>query len=280
MISDYLVSRGIAVLSVDRRGYGFSGGAEEMQTTTKQLAEDAQAWLQELRRQPEVDSAKVGVVGHSEGAMIAMMVAAEQDVGFIVLLAPPGEPCQTLWVEQKLASLAAQGGEPATVEAVRAAFMKFTGQAASGFETDEAYYAGGKEVLIAHGVKEAEATNEFVDRILSDLRTPWMQYFLGWDPAPWLERIDEPVLAIFGALDSQVPPARNKGLFERHASEAGRARTQIMVLEDEDHFFLRREGVAPGGKHSYGRMHVSAKLLEAAAEWISRQAARPGEPGR
>jgi pimeloyl-ACP methyl ester carboxylesterase len=275
MIADHLVSSGIAVLSVDPRGYGFSTGPDELQTTSADRELDARACLEALRREPQLDRNRIGIIGHSEGAMIALMLAAETDLAnFVVLLGCPGEPCGPLWVEQKVATLRTRGAEPATVDAVRAAFLRFVDLAAKGFDSDDAYYAAGKDVLRAHGVKDAEVTNQFVDRIVSDLRSPHYRYFLGWDPAKYLNRVDEPTLAIWGALDEQVPPARNAPIFQRLRDGSPARKFTVTILPDEDHFFLRRQGVKPGAKHEYGRMHVSPAMLSAMTQWINALAAR------
>src|SRR5262245_20590769 len=151
MIATSLVSQGLAVLLVDARAYGLSTGAEDFTTTDR--ARDARACLDRLRVQPEVDPSRVGVLGHSEGAMIALMLAAEpHPPDFVVLLGAPGVRGGELWVDQVTANLAARGAKAETVAAVRAAFLKAVDQATRGFASDEEYYAAGREVLLAHGV--------------------------------------------------------------------------------------------------------------------------------
>jgi pimeloyl-ACP methyl ester carboxylesterase len=273
MISEYLVSGGIAVMSVDARGYGFSTGPDEMQTTTADRAADALASLKILKSQPEIDPSWVGVVGHSEGAMIAMILADDPKfLSFAILLGAPGERCSRIWIQQKLSSLAGKGATQPTLDAVRASFERFVDQAAPGFSSDAAYYEAGKDVLHAHGVKEEEISDAFVDKILSDLRTPHMKYFLGWDPARYLPNVRVPVFAIWGERDDQVPPARNASLFQQAAAK--NPGITVRVLPNEDHFFLTRAGHKPGARHEYGRMHVSPALLAQTAEWIESVAKR------
>lgn len=267
LIGDRLTAAGFAVMRLDARGYGFSTGPDELQTTTLDRTKDIEVALSFLQRQQGIDPDRIGVLGHSEGAMIATMLGARQDdLAFMILLGSPGEPGGAVWVRQKLRQLREKGATDETLAKVELAFDEFVAQAGRGFESDDQYYDLGKRVLLAHGVADDEATREFVDRIVSDLREPWYRFFLGWNPEAYLPSLKIPVLAVWGELDSNVPPEHNAGGVAAMLAAAKNDDATVRVLDGEDHFFLRRNGAA-ADPHAYGRMYVSEQLIETLVSW-------------
>ncbi len=278
MLADHLVSRGFAVLSADARGYGYSDGDTDLEHTTADRTRDVGAWLKILREQPEIDSERIGLLGHSEGALIALELANKPSPpAFAVLLGAPGQPCGKLWVEQTVSNLKRRGASAERVESVRQAFLKFVAIAARGFDSDAAYFEAGREVLAAHGVEEKDRTDKLVDQIVSDLRRPWFRDFLAQDPTSRIQALSIPTLVLWGALDEQVPPDPNMSTYQAR-SQAVPNLVQARTVPGDDHYFLRREGVAPGGNHDFGRMHLSSDMLGEIDMWLEHAAGHAGDP--
>lgn len=163
VISDALVRAGVATLRFDDRGAGASGGSSKDMTVSDN-ARDALAEVEYLAKRPEVDKKRVGLVGHSEGGLIAPMVASQSKVPrFLVLLAGTGVPGRQILDTQITAMLHASG-------------------------------AGAADIERAH--KEMEASPA--------ISTPWMREFLTLDPKPYLKKVKVPVLALNGEKDLQV----------------------------------------------------------------------------
>lgn len=114
--ADYLTRRGIAVLRVDDRQTGRSTG-EVRTATSADFADDVQTGVAFLRSRSDIDGRRIGLMGHSEGAIIAPIVAArDSTISFIVMLAGSGEPGKTLMLEQKRLMESAAGLAPAIVD--------------------------------------------------------------------------------------------------------------------------------------------------------------------
>jgi uncharacterized protein len=268
-IADGLVASGIAVLRYDKRGFGASTGpAGENATTPAELAQDARAALAFLLARREIDAAAVGLVGHSEGAMVAPLVAAvDPAVRFLVLLAPPAVSGEELWIRPKLRNLAAHGVQPDRLGAVEAQMRRLIAFIARGGTDDETYYAIGHDFVAAHGMEPEKIDRKLIDNLLSDVRTPWFRYFFTHDNADALKKVTVPVLSVTGSADEQVPVEQNVAPAAAALVAAGNADFTVTVMPDQDHFFFVRDGRRLA-KHERGRMEVNPRLLELAGRWI------------
>jgi pimeloyl-ACP methyl ester carboxylesterase len=177
-------------------------------------------------------------------------------------------PCGELWVDQATAGLAKRSVDAATLANVRSAFLEAVDKAARGFASDDEFYDSGRDVLLAHGVAPEDVTHDLVDSVMSDLRTPWYRYFLGWDPGTYVSRLESPLLAVWGEQDREVGAAKNAALFETAMQSRPDADFTVQILPGDDHFFLRNPAGESLPEHDYGRMHVSPVLLETVATWI------------
>ena len=199
VLSDFLTRRGIEVLRVDDRGIGKSTGTFAS-ATTADFATDVESGIAFLKTRPEVR--KIGLLGHSEGALIAPMVAARnKDVAFIVMLAGPGVPGWQLISEQAKLIAEAEGMPAAQAEAqykkqrdLYALVLADTSADASTLQKD----------LHAHMQGDPTA-----DAFIAQVTAPWFRYFLAYDPAPALRQLRIPVLALNGSKDLQVSPQQN-----------------------------------------------------------------------
>ena len=243
VLSDYLTKNGIAVLRYDDRGTAMSKG-DFKAATSADFATDVEAAIDYLKTRKEIDKKKIGLIGHSEGGLIAPMVAKKsKDVAYIVLLAGTGIPGdQLLLLQQKLIGKASgisdadlQKNESTNrnifdivkksnnPDQLNADLTKYIGQAL-------------KENLNA--AKPAGMSDEaFVKLQVTQITTPWMLYFIKYNPAPALEKVTCPVLALNGEKDLQVPPKENLEAIKKALSKGGNKKSRIIELPNLNHLF-------------------------------------------
>jgi uncharacterized protein len=271
MIAEYLTLHGIAVLRVDDRGAGRSTGPSVDDSTTAELAADTLACFQFLKRRPEIKSDSIGLIGHSEGAMIGPMVAVkEPGVRYLVLLAPPAVPGSEIKIRQMTGNLAGRGAKPEVVRAVEEQLRRLLTFLVSGKNDDETFYQLGHDFVAAHGMAEEKITRHLIDNLVSDFRRKWERFFFGYDPAQALKNLRTPMLAVMGAADTQVSVEQNLRPLVGALVEANNPDFTVSVMPDQDHFFLEFEGRRLA-KHNFGKMKVSPRLLETITQWIHRR---------
>ncbi len=282
VLADHLARRGIATLRVDDRGVGGSTGRFQ-DATSADFALDAGAAVAFLTERPEIDAAQVGIIGHSEGGLVAPMVAAERDdVAFIVLLAGTGVPGREILVAQVRAILAAAGAkEPLLSEvaaAQRAVLQAIVDEAPREelrplVRTLVVAQAGGPEALPpdAEGVIDAQ-----IDAQLAMVQSPWFRSFLVLDPAESLERVTCPTLVLNGSLDVQVVAAQNVGPIVDALLAGGNSDVTAHVLPGLNHLFQR---ATRGTLDEYARIEttIEPEVLELISDWIrARTGLAPG----
>ena len=269
VIADHLVRKGIAVLRYDKRGMGSSTGPKnEEDSTTEEFAADARACFNFLKKRPEIDPKKIGLIGHSEGAMIAPMVAnSESGVCFVVLIAPPAAPCEEIWIKQRLNNLKRLGADPAVLPAVETQLHRLVEFVVSGKNDDETYYRIGHDFVAAHGMPEERITKELIDQLISDWRHRWYRFFFSYKPADALKRLNMPLLAVMASEDTNVLLEQNLPPMIDALVEAKNPDFTVTVLPDQDHFFLVFKGRRLE-KHNPGKMEVAPALLNTMAQWI------------
>ena len=210
VLSDYLTRHGIAVLRADDRGTAKSTGVFAT-ATTADFATDAEAGVAYLKTRPEINPHKIGLIGHSEGGVIAPMVAARnKDVAFIVMMAGTGVPGDQVLVAQGEAIEIASGKSPE--EAAKNAAKEKEMLTLVETEKDEALLEKELKEKMAGDVPEAQIGSQ-----IKQVTSPWFRYFLTYDPATALRKVTCPVLAINGSLDKQVLPSSESA---RHSQSA------------------------------------------------------------
>jgi pimeloyl-ACP methyl ester carboxylesterase len=270
VIADYLTRRGIAVLRYDDRGIGKSTGKFST-STSKDFADDAAGAVTYLRSRKDVG--KIGLMGHSEGGMIAPMVAAENpDVGFIILLAGPGTPCDELMIAQgQLIVKAMGGGEKALArqKEVQTKLFELVKKGADAEQLKNAI-AEMEKNLSEEEKKEAAKTRATFDAQVGQLTGPWFRFFLNYDPRPKLEKVKCPVLAINGENDLQVPPKENLKAIEKAVKAGGNKDVTIKEFPGLNHLF---QPCKTGLPTEYGRIETTfaPEALELIAEWIAKR---------
>ncbi len=263
VIADALTRRGVAVLRYDKRGVGASTGRSPDLTTADYLA-DAKAALAWLRLRPEVDPRRVGLLGHSEGAEIAPMIAAEDPkVAFMVMLAAPAVPGDQLLLAQSRALLQAQGAPPERVAAAASANRDIYDIAKSDLPADQAL------PRIEARLVQAGAPRESVAAMARQGTSPWVRWFLRHDPRPALSKVRCPVLALEGSKDLQVVAAQN--LPELRAALKGDPDVTVTELPGLNHLF---QTAGTGTPKEYGVIEetISPTALAMIVDWVARTA--------
>ena len=267
VLADYLTRRGIAVLRADDRGFGKSGG-KFAGATTADFATDAEAGVAYLKSRAEVNSKKIGLIGHSEGGMIAPMVAARnRDVAFIVMMAGTGVPGDQVLPEQAAQLAEASGVPHAAARLVAERQRKLIDLVEH--EKDSA--------VVKQKVKELAGPNapdEMIDAQIAALSSPWMRYFFTYDPAPALRKVTCPVLALNGSKDRQVPPEQNLPAIRAALEQGGNTHFQVVEMPGLNHLFQTAQ---TGAVSEYQRIEetIAPAALEKIAGWIVGQPERP-----
>jgi pimeloyl-ACP methyl ester carboxylesterase len=235
ILADHLTRQGLAVLRYDKRGVAKSTGDYE-DATTADFAKDAEAALAFLKRRKEIDPRRIGMIGHSEGGIIAPMVAARSsDVSWIVLLAGPatkGE--ETLLLQSDLITRAAG----MTTEQI-AKSLDFDRESYNlvRHEQDRRVLENQLQDLVKVSGIGTAAPSAFLQRQIHWTSSPWFRYFLDYDPAPALQNIKCPVLILSGEKDLQVPPKENLPLARKALETGGNKDFQIIELPGLNHQF-------------------------------------------
>jgi pimeloyl-ACP methyl ester carboxylesterase len=266
VLADRLTRAGVAVLRYDKRGVGASTG-HYATANGADFTRDAAAALAWLRRQSGVAPTRVGVLGLSEGSLIAPLVAAQdRGTAFVVLLSTPGVRGDRLMVEQARLDALRDGMKPAAVAgevALRRRLLTALEQ------TADMTLAAGRMTVIATA---AGRTPDEAAALVREMTSPEYRVFLSDDPASVLRRVRVPVLVIAGARDQQVPPALN--LPPIRAALAANSQARVVELDGLNHLLQPAQTGAPS---EYGVIDTTmdARVLDLVTDWIARTAAKP-----
>jgi uncharacterized protein len=263
VLSDYLTRHGIVVLRADDRGTGKSTGVFAT-ATTADFATDTEAGIAYLKARAEVDPRKIGLIGHSEGGVIAPMIAARnEDVSFIVMMAGTGVPGDQVIVAQGEAIEIASGKKPE--EAAKNAERERGIIHLVETERDEAVREKEMREKMKGDVPEAQIGME-----ITQMTSPWFRYFLTYDPATALRKVTCPVLVLNGSLDKQVLPDQNLPAIRKALEEAGNQHFEIDELPGLNHLF---QTAKTGSPTEYAQIEetMSPVALEKMAGWIGKQ---------
>ena len=243
VLSDYLTKNGIAVLRFDDRGTALSKG--DFKTATSfDFATDVEAGIEYLKTRKEINKKQIGLIGHSEGAIIAPIVASRsKDISFIVLLAGPGiQGDKLLLLQQKLIGKASGISDDnlAKNELTNRKAFDIVNQSTSTKQLNIDLTNFIKQSLkdspnteIPGGMSE----DDFVKLQVNQITNPWMQCFIKYNPAPTLEKVKCPVLALNGAKDLQVPPKENLEAIKEALIKGGNKKATIKELQNLNHLF-------------------------------------------
>lgn len=272
VIADHLSRRGIAVLRVDDRGVGGSGG-DTMQTTAATNVQDAIAGVEFLKRQPEVNGAKVGLIGHSEGAWIAPIAASKSDeIAYIVLLAAPGVSGKELVLMQRDAVRATVGVPPDVRQKEREAHEALLNAIERG--APEADIADALRELARLERGDAADAEEYANRIteqqLPMMTSAWFRDVLSLDSRPALRTLEIPALVITGELDLQVPVDENMREIRGAFDTAGNTKAKLVSMPGLNHLLQRARQGLPG-EYLMIQQTISPDVLTLMTEWIQQR---------
>jgi len=274
IIADYLTKKGFAVFRYDDRGTAKSGGEFEG-ATSPDFASDAASALAYLKTRKDIDTTKIALAGHSEGAMLAAMIAAnDSSINAIIMLAGPGIPGdQLLLMQQELIATVNQVNPDEIKEntVINRSLFELINQS-NDIESAKVQVEKklkklskklSKSALEAYGGK-----TEFVAQNLRAYINPWMYYFLRYDPAVDLKNIKCNVLAMNGNKDLQVPSKVNLAAIELNINNPGKIK-QVIEMPNLNHLF---QNCLTGNITEYGEIQetISPEVLEKMNEFLTR----------
>ncbi|MFV1986117.1 MAG: alpha/beta hydrolase family protein [Gemmatimonadota bacterium] len=275
IIADYLTRRGVAVYRYDDRGVGASTGNTAL-STTSDFADDALAAIAMLSEHEEIDAGRVGLVGHSEGGVVAPLAAARSEsVAFVVLIAPTSVRGSDVIFEQGAEIARAAGQTEEQIEesllVQRRIFAAIeNGEDMEPFQTElediiRDQIANAPDEELAMVEDEDEFVKNQAKQQLTQVTTPWFRYFLTYDPATALRETRVPVLTLFGELDLQVTPKQNRGpLAEALGSNPD---VTIETLPKANHLFQVAITGSPSEYATLEKEFVPG-FLELIGDWI------------
>ncbi|HZW32282.1 MAG TPA: alpha/beta fold hydrolase, partial [Isosphaeraceae bacterium] len=244
VLADALTRRGIAVLRVDDRGVGGSTGSVKT-STSEDFAGDVLAGVAFLKGRSDIDAKKIGLIGHSEGGLIAPIAAARsQDVAFIVLMAGTGLPGTEILVAQGQLILEANGASESLRKLQRDAQKRLMDIITR--EKDETaartkLTAAVTELFAALPESERKALGDagagLAEAAVSQANNAWFRFFLAFDPRPTLRQVRCPVLALNGAKDLQVPAKENLAEIAKALKAGGNDHVKTVELPGLNHLF-------------------------------------------
>ncbi|MDH3225032.1 MAG: alpha/beta fold hydrolase, partial [Gemmatimonadota bacterium] len=284
VLSDHLTRAGIAVLRFDDRGVGESTG-DFATATSFDFASDVLAAVRYLTGRPDVDRDHIGLAGHSEGGLIAPIVATQtSDVAYIVLMAGPGVNGERILQAQSALISRATGLSEERIEVNAGYATRMYAVLKSDLSSDDAMTAlreiaeeqmagASAEELAASGITD-ENRDQVLQAQLGALNSPWFRSFLTYEPGETLEKVSVPVLAINGEKDLQVPYEENLREIEEALLRGGNTHYQIHAFPGLNHLFQQAE---TGHPQEYGSIEETwaPEAMELIAGWIKEVVSRP-----
>jgi pimeloyl-ACP methyl ester carboxylesterase len=275
VIADYLAKNGIAVLRYDDRGVAASQG-DHKAATSADFATDVEAAITYLKTRKDINRKVIGLIGHSEGGLIAPIVIAnnKKDVAFFVSLAGPGLRGDEVLLPQMRKSASFTGAPKDEIDfeinLMDQLFKKINSASKSNNEDLQKEL----EIMMAAAVTKAPTSlkskysKEYITAFTKEFSNNWMRYFLTYDPQNNLEKVTCPVLAINGSLDYQVMADENLGGMKSAFAKAGNKDVTIKKLPGLNHLF---QNAVTGSAGEYGQIEETfdQATLELIASWIN-----------
>jgi pimeloyl-ACP methyl ester carboxylesterase len=243
-----LTKAGFAVLRYDDRGYGASEG--NFQTATSvDFAQDAQAAIDFLRKRKDVRKKEISVLGHSEGAMIAVMLAGKKkNVNKSVLLAGPAIVGWELLIDQTVLVSTISQLPPGLI--TNDSLFQYNIIQAMMLDLDSAERVAEVKRIVSEQyasfgpsqVKRIGTVDQFFNLVYRNYNNPWMAFFLKYDPYSDITKMNTQVLALFGEKDIQVAPGKNAPRMEEALRNAkGVSAFEVKVFTGLNHLFQEAE---------------------------------------
>jgi hypothetical protein len=268
VLSDFLTKNGIAVLRFDDRGTGKSTGYFKG-ATTFDFAKDVEYAIEYLQKRKEINKNKIGLIGHSEGGIIAPIIASEnENIDFIVLMAGAALRGDKLLLLQKYKIETQMGIHKQLVE------------------NNQQIFAGAYEIILNQRI-ENELVSDTLSKyftskygtalpdkqktaLINQLSSPWMLNFIRLDPIVYLSKVNCPVLAINGSMDLQVPSKENLEIIEDNFRKNKNTSVKVKELKNLNHLF---QECKTGSISEYGQIEqtIAPIALKEILNWINLQ---------
>jgi pimeloyl-ACP methyl ester carboxylesterase len=272
VLADHLTKNGIAVLRYDDRGTAESTG-DFSTATSADFANDVRSIVTYLQQREDIHKDQIGLIGHSEGGLIAPMVAADnEDIAFIVMLAGPAVLGYDILMAQNELIAKANGVSPAVLvnqlallrEALDIMAAAETAEIAS--EEIRTFMNDNKErlqVMVPPGTE----VDDYIESAVAQYGSPWFHYFINYDPAESLTKVKCPVLAINGEKDLQVPAQMNLEKAEEYLKAGGNQDYNIQALPNLNHLFQESNTGSPA-EYANIEQTFSPDALKMISDWI------------
>jgi fermentation-respiration switch protein FrsA (DUF1100 family) len=248
-------------------------------STGDDFAVDVLAGIAMLKSRPDIDGHKIGLVGHSEGGIIAPMVAARsQDVAYIVMLAGTGLPGNEILVMQGRLIAKTMGASEKDLEkqkGMQTRLFEIMKTETDPKKAGNAMREALKKLVGELSPEERKETGDveaFAENQVKMLESPWFRFFLSFDPRPTLEKVQCPVLALNGEKDLQVPPKENLAEIAKALNKGGNSRVTTKELPALNHLF---QTCKTGAVAEYSQIEetIAPQALKVIGDWIDEQVA-------
>ena len=265
VLADYLTKQGIAVLRYDDRGVAQSTG-DYSAATSADFATDANAAFTYLLSRDDINPNAIGFVGHSEGGLIApIAIQDNKQLAYMVMLAGPGTSSQQIARSQGRLMALSQGVSEEDIAKSEKVNSKITKAVAESTSTDDAK-ARIRKLLTPQAIEDLGINEAQIELIVAQNSSPWIRYFLGYDPANFLPQITIPILALNGELDIQVPAQENldglRTFFKNHPDAT------ITELPGLNHMFQHATTGALGEYNDIEET-FAPEAMDIIADWIN-----------
>ena len=246
------------MLRYDDRGIGKSTGSFSA-ATTADFADDAEAAVNYIMSRPDLNKSSIGLIGHSEGGMIAPLVASRNSaVKFICLLAGPGVPINELMSQQQKDQLRIAGMSEEAMKVSLTIYRSVYDTIADNPGLKAADLKAKVDTIIVRELSAyspetfaKQSKQTMANNISSQLLTPWYRYFLAFKPAGYLSKLKCPVLALNGALDTQVESAANLASIKAALQKGGNQYQEENSIAGLNHLFQQAK---TGGVNEYAQI--------------------------
>ena len=281
VIADYLTKKGYAVLRVDDRGAGKSTG-DFSNSTTADFAQDVEEHIRYAKNLPMIDTTQIGLLGHSEGGLIAPMVAVRnKSVSFVILLAGPGVEIGELMAMQNEMVLKSAGISQEAINTYIPLYKNLMKTIVSinsiqdanakAIEIVKNWYSNTDKNLVkaTTNISSESDINKFATTMSETLSTKWWKYFASYNPQIALQKLKCPVLAINGSSDIQVPADANLKAIELGLKKAGNKKGTTMKFDNLNHLFQKCSKCTV---QEYGELEntIEPEVLEYIYNWLTK----------
>ncbi len=271
-LAQALTAMGFVTLRFDDRGVGQSTG-DHASATTSDFTEDAEGALRFLAEHPMVEEGGVALVGHSEGGIVGMRLAAAGKVpGALVLMATPAALGADLLADQQRQLLIAAGTDPEVAEGVVIKQRALIDLVKSRAEED-VIRAAAEELVTAQYASQfdrpptADILARAIPQAMQQATSPWVREFASFDTRPTIEKITVATLALYGGVDLQVSDDLSATAMADGLKRVGHPASRVVVFPTKNHLF---QNASTGliGEYARAGMAPAPEVIEAIAQWL------------